>query len=87
MATPLKGRTVLVTRAERSGDELAVKLRALGAEVLSLPGIEILPPRDWAPLDAAVTALSTFEWLVFTSQNAIEPSSSAWSRTGRRRSP
>ncbi len=73
MATPLKGRTILITRAEKSGTDLAEKLRALGAEVLSLPGIEVLPPHSWAPLDAAVAELGTFEWLVFTSQNAIEP--------------
>jgi uroporphyrinogen-III synthase len=73
VATPLKGRTILITRAEGSGNELGAKLRALGADVLSLPGIEVLPPRDWAPLDAAVAALASFDWLVFTSQNAIEP--------------
>ncbi len=76
VAASLKGRTVLVTRGEKApgtGDELGDKLRALGAEVLSLPGIEILPPRDWAPLDEAVAALGTFDWLVFTSQNAIDP--------------
>jgi uroporphyrinogen III methyltransferase/synthase len=72
----LKGRTILVTRAATAPgtkDELGAKLRALGAEVLSLPGIEILPPSSWAPLDAAVARLGVFEWLVFTSQNAVEP--------------
>jgi uroporphyrinogen III methyltransferase/synthase len=40
---------------------------------MSLPGIEILPPQDWAPLDAAVAELRSFDWLIFTSQNAIDP--------------
>jgi uroporphyrinogen III methyltransferase/synthase len=73
MPTPLKGRTILVTRAEKAGDELGAKLRALGAEILSLPGLEIVPPASWAALDAAVARLASFEWLVFTSRNAIEP--------------
>ena len=73
MPTPLKGRTILITGAERSGTELGAKLRALGAQLLSLPGIEIVPPSSWAPLDEAVARLASFEWLVFTSQNAIEP--------------
>jgi uroporphyrinogen III methyltransferase/synthase len=36
-----------------------------------LPTIEIGPPDDWTPVDAALQRLSEFEWLVFTSVNGV----------------
>ena len=41
---PLFGRTVLVTRPEHQADDLASKLRDLGANVLCQPAIEIAEP-------------------------------------------
>ena len=69
--SPLAGKRVVITRAESQSAALAAALRALGAEVVSLPLIQILPPLDYAPLDCALRSLSTFDWLVFTSQNAV----------------
>jgi uroporphyrinogen III methyltransferase/synthase len=39
--------------------------------VIALPAIRILPPSDPATLDAACDAAETFDWLVFTSVNAV----------------
>jgi uroporphyrinogen-III synthase len=69
--SPLAGKRVVITRAESQSAALAAALRALGAEVVSLPLIQILPPLDYAPLDSALRSLSTFDWLVFSSQNAV----------------
>ena len=69
--SPLAGKRVVITRAESQSATLAAALRAHGAEVVSLPLIKILPPLDYAPLDSALRSLSTFDWLVFTSQNAV----------------
>jgi uroporphyrinogen III methyltransferase/synthase len=69
---PLFGRTVLVTRPEHQADDLAEKLRNLGANVLFQPAIEIGPPLDWKPVDAAIKRLSEFDWLVFSSRNGVE---------------
>jgi len=69
--SPLAGKRVVITRAESQSATLAAALRAHGAEVVSLPLIQILPPLDYAPLDSALRSLSTFDWLVFTSQNAV----------------
>lgn len=44
----------------------------LGAEVLFFPVIEIQPPLEWAPADAALESLTTYDWIVFTSRNAVE---------------
>jgi uroporphyrinogen-III synthase len=46
-------------------------LRALGATVVEVPAIEIAPPADLGPLDAAVSALDQFDWIVVTSTNAV----------------
>jgi len=69
--SPLAGKRVVITRAESQSATLAAALRAHGAEVISLPLIQILPPLDYAPLDRALRDLAKFDWLIFTSQNAV----------------
>ncbi len=69
---PLFGRRVLVTRARAQAGELSRELEALGAEVFEFPTIEIRPPEDFGPLDAAIRDLDSFDWLVFTSVNGVE---------------
>lgn len=68
---PLLGRRILVTRAADQAAALSDPLRELGAEVLEQPAIEIHPPEDWAPLDRAIDELERFDWLVFSSTNAV----------------
>ena len=34
--------------------------------------IEIAPPTDWKPVDAAIRSLADFDWLVFSSSNGVE---------------
>lgn len=69
---PLFGRRVVVTRARAQAGELSAELEALGAEVYEFPTIEIVPPRDFGPLDAAIRDLDSFGWLVFTSVNGVD---------------
>ncbi|HEX3987363.1 MAG TPA: uroporphyrinogen-III synthase [Acidobacteriaceae bacterium] len=68
-ALPLAGRAILVTRARHQAGALADRLRALGAEVLEIPAIEIAPPESFAPLDGALQDLSPYPWLIVTSAN------------------
>lgn len=68
----LDGRTVVVTRRKGEEDALAARLTELGAAVRELPSIAFLPPADPGPLDAALRALSSFHWVVFTSATAVE---------------
>ncbi len=69
---PLFGRRVVVTRARAQAGELSGELERLGAEVLEFPTIEIRPPEDWGPLDAAIRDLDSFSWLIFTSVNGVD---------------
>jgi len=68
---PLFGRTVLVTRPAHQADSMVDQLAELGANVLVQPAIEIGPPGDWAPADAAIDGLGSFDWLVFSSANGV----------------
>src|SRR5213079_1725860 len=67
----LFGRRIVVTRAHEQSGGLVSRLCALGAAVIELPTIEIRPPADRAPLDRAIAALSTYDWLIFTSANGV----------------
>jgi uroporphyrinogen-III synthase len=69
--SPLAGKRVVITRAQSQSATLATALRVHGAEVISLPLIQILPPLDYAVLDRALRDLAKFDWLIFTSQNAV----------------
>src|SRR6185369_4069735 len=69
---PLFGRTVLVTRPEHQSDDLAARLRNLGANVLRQPAIEIGPPSDWSRVDTVIDRIAEFDWLVFSSANGVE---------------
>lgn len=69
---PLAGRTILVTRAVDSGGQFQIQLRDLGAQVLEMPVLEVTPPPDPQPLDAALAQLPTFDWLLLTSAQAVD---------------
>lgn len=67
----LSGRKIVVTRAADQAGELSALLSAKGAEVFECPTIAIEPPGEWGELDAAVAELSSFDWVVFSSANAV----------------
>jgi uroporphyrinogen III methyltransferase/synthase len=69
---PLAGRTVAVTRAREQSDALTAALAALGADVVVAPAIELTDPPSWQPLDEALRRLATFDWILWTSANAVE---------------
>jgi uroporphyrinogen-III synthase len=68
----LHGKTILVTRARHQAGQLSEKLRALGAVVLEIPAIEIVPPESYAELDRALKNLSQYQWLIVTSANGVK---------------
>ena len=68
---PLAGRRVLVTRALHQAGKLSEGLRALGAEPVEVPVLEIRPPVSFDPLDSAIQRLSGYDWLILTSANSV----------------
>ena len=76
-ALPLAGRRVLVTRAVQQAGKLSDGLKALGAEPVEVPVLEIRPPESFAVLDEALGKLAggrdsqRFDWLILTSANTV----------------
>ncbi len=68
---PLFGRRIVVTRAKGQVEALSEKLTEFGGDVVELPTIEIGPASDYSPLDAAIEALSCYDWLIFSSANGV----------------
>lgn len=72
MTSPLlAGRRVLVTRAAHQAGKLSDALRALGAEPVEVPVLEIRPPASFDPLDRALRQLDRYDWLILTSANTV----------------
>src|SRR3989454_2612193 len=70
-AHPLAGRRIAVTRSREQAGGLVRELEALGAEVVAAPTIRIARLTDLAALRAALTRVPPYDWIVFTSQNAV----------------
>lgn len=68
----LQNRTVLTTRSQTQSQDLRAGLEKLGARVLEFPLIEIAAPESWKPVDEAISRVSTYDWLLFTSTNAVD---------------
>ncbi len=68
---PLRGQRIVVTRDRRQAADLADRLEELGAEAIFLPVIELREPASSAGMDAAIEKLETYDWLIFTSANAV----------------
>jgi len=83
MSKPLTGVRVLVGRAKHQAGALSTELRKRGAEVLEIPFIEIRKSKSFKPLDAALSSIDTYDWLILTSVNGVE---SMWARMGKQRS-
>lgn len=68
----LAGKRVVITRSPEQARELLQQLTEAGAESLLLPCVAFSPASDPQPLDEALRALDQFDWVIFTSQNAVE---------------
>jgi uroporphyrinogen III methyltransferase/synthase len=72
-AKALSGRRIVVTRARAQAGALAERIEELGGEVIEFPTIDIQAPENFDAFDAAVTKIETYDWLIFTSVNGVEP--------------
>jgi uroporphyrinogen-III synthase len=79
---PLAGRRILVTRAAHQASKLSDALRALGAEPVEVPVLEIQPPESYEPFDDALRHLDRFDWLILTSTNSLQQLSLRCQRFG-----
>jgi len=69
---PLQGKRILVTRAANQVSQFTDLLTSQGAIVIEMPTLAIAPPTSWKMLDQAIVDLSSYDWLILTSANAVE---------------
>jgi uroporphyrinogen III methyltransferase / synthase len=68
---PLFGKRILITRTREQASDLVARLEDLGAECLEWPTISLAPPDSWEDLDRELARLDNYQWVLFTSINAI----------------
>jgi uroporphyrinogen III methyltransferase/synthase len=62
----------VVTRTRDQAPEFAERLRELGATPILFPTIRIAPMDDYQSLDAAISNIQRYDWVVFTSVNGVD---------------
>ncbi|MBR90400.1 MAG: uroporphyrinogen-III C-methyltransferase [Verrucomicrobiales bacterium] len=68
----LFGRRIVVTRTRQQASQLSRRLAGLGADILEIPTIRIVPPAEKQPLMDAILGIASYDWLVFTSPNGVD---------------
>jgi uroporphyrinogen-III synthase len=71
MEMSLSGKTIVITRDLNQAKSFVERLKNLGAKVLLFPIIKITGPDDPDLIRTYLTDISTFEWIIFTSANAV----------------
>jgi uroporphyrinogen-III synthase len=70
-ARPLEGKRIVVTRAVEQSRDLMARLENMGAIVLLFPAVSFSEPSDTVELDRAIRSLAEYDWILFTSANAV----------------
>ncbi len=68
---PLFGQRIVVTRTREQASDLARQLTDLGANVLEIPTIKIVPPQHQKLVAEMMGGLGSYQWIVFTSPNGV----------------
>ncbi len=69
---PLFGKTIVVTRNKTSEAKLSALLEQHGANIFHFPTIDIFEITPNRELEMALTHLNQYDWLLFTSGNAVK---------------
>ena len=69
--SPLAGKRIVITRAAVQSEALSKELSALGAIPVVVPLVAFADPEDFTPLDRALADIEQFDWLIFTSGQAV----------------
>jgi uroporphyrinogen III methyltransferase/synthase len=69
--TALAGKRIVITRSAAQSEVLAKELSLRGAIAVVLPLVAFADPENFAPLDAAIVEIQRFDWIIFTSAQAV----------------
>ncbi len=70
-SSALARKRVVITRAAAQSEAMSRELSARGAIPVVLPLVSFADPEDFAPLDAAITGIERFDWMILTSAQAV----------------
>ncbi len=65
-------KSILVTKGKKEAEKYFVSLLSKGARILFFPTIKIQPVKDSLKLNNSLAEIGKFDWLVFTSSNAVK---------------
>ncbi len=68
---PLGGKRIVLTRPRAQAGDFEARVAALGGQPLVAPAIAVTPPDTWTVADAALRRIGTYDWIAFTSANAV----------------
>jgi uroporphyrinogen III methyltransferase/synthase len=68
---PLARKRIVITRSAAQSEAIARELSERGAIPVVLPLVSFADPEDFAPLDAAIAQIERFDWIIFTSAQAV----------------
>jgi uroporphyrinogen III methyltransferase/synthase len=68
---PLEGKRIVITRAAEQSEALSKQLSALGAIPVILPLVAFAEPEDFSALDEVMAQAQRFDWMIFTSGQAV----------------
>ncbi len=71
MDKPLQNKKILVTREEDKAAGLASRIEALGGRAVLFPTIKIQGAGSWEDFDRGLGNIAAYDWIVFTSANAV----------------
>jgi uroporphyrinogen-III synthase len=74
VARPFEGKRIVLTRPASQAGDFETRVRALGGEPVIAPAIAIAAPESWTIADAALRRIETYDWIAFTSVNAVRAS-------------
>ncbi len=69
---PLLGKKVLVTRTRQQASHLVQLLERKGAGCIECPTIEVRMVKDTGVVDRAIEGMAVFDWIIFSSTNAVK---------------
>ncbi len=69
---PLNGRTVAILRSGAKSHRVVRWLEAWGADTLVCPVSRLVDPPSWVACDRVISRVERFDWVVFTSGEAVE---------------
>jgi uroporphyrinogen-III synthase len=71
MHDSLVNRTIVVTRGEEQAQAMLATIESLGGTAVWFPTVKISPIRDRSECESVARNLDEYDWIVFTSANAV----------------